>query len=422
MPYRKFLLIAGLILLSAYPLAGCREPVVEAESVRPVKIMVLGKSDLSGSRVFPGTVRAAKRAMLSFRVSGPLVELPAHEGQRVVEGQLLAKIDPRDYQRAVSNIEARLADLNAQYEAMKSARPEDIRRLEAGLAAAQSRLLEASASFRRYQRLYENNNVSKAEYDQARAARDVAESEVKSAEESLAIAKSGARPEDLEAMEARILAMQIDLKKAQDQLSDTELRAPYEGVVAERYVDNFEFVTAFNNILSLQDIRVIEIVAQIPEGVVSAAKQMKYATFTASLSYAPGVHLDAVVTEVATEADPITRTYAVTFQTKQPEDFMVFAGMTAEIEISGVNQGRPGFLVPVTAIFSDEERHSNVWVLDEGSDHVRKVAVELGEPSDDGILVVSGLAPGDRIVTAGTHFLSEDQRVRPVTDELRNRQ
>ena len=418
---KRLLIKVGLILLGIFPLTGCREPVVEVEAIRPVKTIVLDESNRYGSRVFPGTVRAEKRAMLSFRVSGPLVQLPALEGQEVRKGQLLAKIDPRDYERAVSNITARLADLNAQYKAMKSARPEDIRRMEASLAATQSRLLEATASFRRYQRLYENNNISKAEYDQARAARDVAGSEVRSAEESLVIAKSGARPEDLEAMEARIRAMEADLRKAHDQLNDTELKAPYEGRVAERYVDNYEYVTAFNNIISLQDIRVVEIVAQIPESVVSVAKQNRTATFTARLSSAPGVSLEAEPTEYATEADPVTRTYAVTFQTKQPEEFRIFAGMTAEIEFSGMAETAPGFLVPVKAIFSDDAGNKNVWLLDEGSEKVRRVAVELGDPSGDSMWVVSGLESGDRIVTAGTHFISEDQRVRPVTDELRER-
>ena len=134
---KRLLIKVGLIFLGVYPLAGCQEPIVEAETVRPVKIMVLGESNRNGSRVFPGTVRAEKRAMLSFRVSGPLVQVPALEGQEVRKGQLLAKIDPRDYERAVRNIEARLADLNAQYKAMKSARPEDIRRLRETLESFQ---------------------------------------------------------------------------------------------------------------------------------------------------------------------------------------------------------------------------------------------------------------------------------------------
>jgi len=421
MPYKRILLTAGLVFLGVYPLAGCREQAEETEYIRPVKTIVLDDSARREIRVFPGTVRAAKRAMLSFRVSGPLVELPVLEGQQVRKGQLLAKIDPRDYQRAVSNLEARLADLNAQYKAMQSARPEDIRRMEASLSAAQSRLLEAAASFRRYQRLYENNNISKAEYDQARAARDVAESDAQSAQESLTIAKSGARPEDLEAMEARIQAMEADLRKAQDQLKDTELRAPYDGLVAERYVDNYEYMTAFTNVLSLQNINVIEIVALVPERVLSLVKQIKTSTFTAGFSSAPGVRLPAKPTEIAAEADPVTRTYDVIFQTDQPENFVVFAGMTAEVEVSGLKGASEGFLVPVTAVFGGDTGDKYVWVLDEGSDTARKTAVKLGEPSGEGIWVVSGLKSGDRIVTAGTHFLNESQKVRPITDELRDR-
>jgi len=421
MRYKRILLKAWIVLLGVCPLTGCREPMVEADVVRPVKTMVLDESARYGLRVFPGTVRAAKRAMLSFRVSGPLVELPILEGQQVRKGQILAKIDPRDYRRSVSNLEARLADLNAQYKAMESARPEDIRRMEASLGAAQSKLLEATASFRRYQRLYENNNISKAEYDQIRAARDVAESEVQSAEESLTIAKSGARPEDMEAMEARIQAMDADLRRAQDQLNDTELKAPYDGRIAERFVDNYEYVTAFTNVLSLQNIRVVEIVAQIPERLISTGNQIKSSKFVARLSSAPGVNLDAKPTEYASEADPVTRTYSVTFQTEQPEEYVVFAGMTAEIEISGMPGAASGFLVPVAAIFSDDAGNKNVWLLDEGSDKVRKVPVELGDPSGEGIWVMSGLESGERIITAGTHFLSEDQSVRPITDELRDR-
>lgn len=421
MRYKPTAASIAFAFFGACLLSACRQPAAEADAIRPVKTVVLGKPGADTARVFPGTVRAAKRSLLSFRVSGPLVELPAHEGQKVRAGELLAKIDPRDYQSAVNNTAARLADLDAQYKAMKSARPEDIRRMEAMLAAAQSKLLEATASFRRYQRLYENNNISKAEYDQARAGRDVAESEVRSAEESLAIAKSGARPEDLEAMEARIRAMQVDLKKAQDQLSDTELRAPYEGIVAERLVDNFEYVTAFKDILSLQDIRLIEIVAQIPERVASTVRNLRTATCTARFPSAPGVSLPARPTEFAAEADPITRTYAVTFQATQPENFLVFAGMTAEIEVAGAASATQGFLVPVTAIFADDAGNNNVWLLEKGSDRVRKVKVGLGDPSDDGIWVVSGLQPGDQVITAGTHFLTANQQVRPVSDELRER-
>jgi len=164
------LFLLGIVLL----LSACAEEKVQQEVVRPVKVMVVDDSSEGIVRTFPGTTRAAARAELSFRVPGPLVQLPISEGERVSKGELLAQIDPRDFQTAVDNLEASLAGLQAQRKAMNQARPEDIRRLEASLAAAEARLLEAEATFKRYQRLYENENISKAEFDQRRAARDVA--------------------------------------------------------------------------------------------------------------------------------------------------------------------------------------------------------------------------------------------------------
>jgi len=418
---KSALLAASFLILAALGAAGCQQPVEAPETVRPVKTIVLADSNQTSSRSFPGIVRASQRAKLSFRVAGPLVALPVFEGQQVTKGQLLARIDPRDFETDVRNLEARLADLNAQRRAMERARPEDIRRLEAGLAAAQSKLLEATASYRRYQRLYENDNVSKAEFDQARAGRDVAEAEVQSATESLSVARSGARPEDLEAMEARIRSMEAQLQIARDQLKDTELRAPYDGIIAERYVDNYEFVSAFKDIVSLQNASIVEIVAQIPEGLAAMAKRGQRTGFKARFPSISGLELDARPSELSAEADPVTRTYDVTFQALQPESVNLFAGMTAEIEIPGLGEETAGWLVPVAAVFADAAG-SNVWVLDEGSDRPRKVQVRLGEPSGEGIRIMSGLETGMTVITAGAQFLNESQRVRPITDELRDRQ
>ena len=93
---------------------------------------------------------------------------------------------------------------------MESARPEDILREEAHLAAAEARLLEANATFRRYQRLYQDDNVSKAEYDQRRAARDVAVADARASGESLRIARTGAREEDVDAMDAQVRALEAE--------------------------------------------------------------------------------------------------------------------------------------------------------------------------------------------------------------------
>ena len=389
--------------------------------MKPVKLMVLGGSAEGGTRVFPGIVQAAQRARLSFRVSGPLIRFPVRQGQRVSRGTLLAQIDPRDFETAVKNLEARLANLRAQLKAMQVARPEDIRSAEANLAAARARLLEAGATLRRYERLYENDNVSKAEYDQRRAARDVTEAEVRRAEESLTIARTGARSEDIEAMNAQIRAMEAQVLRARDQLEDTSLRASYDGIVAETYLENFEYVQARQQILSLQDVSLVEIVAQIAENIVAQGRRSQFPEFVARFESLPGREFEAQVTEIATEADPVTRTYAVTFQTRQPEEGNIFGGMTAEVLVQKSVGAESIFNVPVSAVFTDGNGDQCVWILNEQSMTVRKTPVRVGQLVGEAATILGGVDGGSKIVTAGASYLAEGQTVREITDELRER-
>ncbi len=409
-------------------LAGCGNKTVEATlPVRPVKIVTLGQDAGTSTRVFPGTLRASERAKLSFRVSGPLIKLPLKEGMAARKGQLLAQIDPRDFETVVQTLEGQLATLTAQRKAMNRARPEDIIRAEANLAAARARLLEAEANFRRYQRLYENDNVSLAEFDQRRAARDVAKADVRAATEALKVARTGARIEDIEAMDARIRSLKAQLKRAQDNLKDTSLRAPYAGTVAEKFVDNFEYVQAQTPILSLQNTEVMELVSQLPEATIAQAKEYKRThggnlpDFFVTFPSLPDVKIPAKVTEISTQADPITRTYSVIFQIPQPKEGTVLAGMTGEVHMVSQLEGEGArFLVPVVAVFTDETGASCVWKMTP-SGTVEKVKVTVGEMTGDQIAIAAGLKRGDKIITAGATSLREGQKVRKITSELRER-
>ena len=407
---------------------GCGEIPAKPDVERPVKTLVIGDATEGASRAFPGTTRAADRAELSFRVSGPLVELPIYEGKEVRKGDLLAQIDPRDFRTAVENLEASLASLQAERRGMNQARPEDIRRLEANLGATKARLLEAEASFRRYQRLYENENISKAEYDERRAARDVAIADVSRAEEELKIGRQGARVEDIEAMDARIRGVEASLRQAKDDLADCSLRAPYDGVVAQRFVDNFEFVQAQESILSLQNISVMELVAQVPETIIagarrseSLARQSDFPEFYALFPSLPDQRIPAEVTEVSAQADPVTRTYAVTFQLPQPEDGVILAGMTGEIYVQAREDSMAGFSVPVSSVFTDENGATCVWLLNEQTMTPDKATVEVGDLIGGSAMILAGVSEGDIVITAGASYLTEDQRVRIITDELRER-
>jgi RND family efflux transporter MFP subunit len=147
---------AGLVAALAISilLAGCarEEPPEPAPVVKPVKTMIIGTAELSG-RSFPGRVEATSQVDLAFRVGGPLIEFPVREGQSVRKDQLVARIDPRDFQ-------IRLNAAKADFE-------------------------RAEADFRRFSALYEKEAISQAQLDQSRATRDVAAAAVDDAEAEL---------------------------------------------------------------------------------------------------------------------------------------------------------------------------------------------------------------------------------------------
>ncbi len=140
-------LLRSLVLVCwlAPAVLGCKQPAPpEPPPVeRPVKVVTVGAATTAGPRSFPGRVAAINQVDLAFRVGGPLIELPALAGDLVKRGQLLARIDPRDFRLAIN--------------------------------AAQARYDRTNADFERFAALYEKDAVSKAQLDQARAARDVAD-------------------------------------------------------------------------------------------------------------------------------------------------------------------------------------------------------------------------------------------------------
>jgi multidrug efflux system membrane fusion protein len=322
---------------------------------RPVKTLVLGESSLTG-RSFPGKVQATQRVDLSFRVSGPLIEFPVFQGQKVEKGQPLARIDPRDYKIAVDE--------------------------------ASARHIEAKADFQRYEQLYIRDAVPLADLDVRRA--------------KLKTAKA-----------------KLDLALAD--LNDTYLRAPFRGYVGAKFVENYQEVRAYENILSLQDVSEIEIVINLPENVIATAKKGTIERLYASFQTAPGKEFLVTLKEISAQADPRTQTYSATFTMPQPEGVRILPGMTAQVHVEGLAGAADNpsyFIIPATAVFAGDTGAQYVWVIDSRDMIVHRKEVKVGAVTGaDSIEVLGGLKTGDMIAVAGISQLQEGMKVRPIGQE-----
>jgi multidrug efflux system membrane fusion protein len=332
---------------------GCGEEAEErAPVVRPVKSIVVGDV-LSGSRSFPGKVEASERVDLSFRVSGRLIELPVERGQEVSRGQLLARIDPRDYRIALDE--------------------------------AKAAFTKAEADYVRYQNLYEKDAVSISELDFHRAQRDVARARLDDAEANLDYTY-------LTAPFAGVIGTRY-VEKFEEVRVNQIICSVHDINSLDIIVDVPEHLIA--NVRNLEDAG-LDVIARFEA--------------------APGEEFRLRFREVAAQADPATRTYELRLTMSQPQSITVLPGMTAEVVARGTRAAAESsvFTVPAGAVFPDEEGKAQaVWVIDPEALTLHKRKVEIGEVTGTGsVEVLSGLRAGERIAVAGVSRMREGMKVR----------
>ncbi len=398
----------------AMGLTGCGDDEPAAKPVRPVRTITVGDFDRIARRSFPGRAKAAREVNLSFRVAGPLIAFPVKVGDQVAAGDPLARIDPTDFEVELRNVEAQLARAKASLAAMRQARPEDIRRLQAAVVQATAKRDRAKADYDRAMgmKAQDPGAVSQATVDRVTEAKTQDEAGLRKAKEELEIGTSGARPEDIDAKKAEIRSLDASVDAARNRLNYTHLKAPFSGKVVATYVENHEDVRAKQPVVRIVDASRIEMVVNIPESLIVLLPQV--GEVSVIFDAFPGQPVSAEITEVGTEATEATRTYPITLSMKQPDDITILPGMAGKA--SGKPKSTPvdqiGIEVPVTAVFGGEDEDvSYVWVV--GDDEtVKRRAVTVGGMTPLGIGISEGLQPGERIVTAGVSYLQEGQKVR----------
>ena len=354
MPHKIFqtsatLMAAGLLLLA------CSKPAPTEAPIRAVKVITVGVDRMQSSAEFTGEVRARVESRLGFRVAGKIVRRQAELGQRVRAGDVLAQLDPQDYQLAATAARAQVT------------------------AAATSRDL-AAADFRRYKELRDQNFISGAELERREAS--------------------------LKASQAQVDQAQAQLTGQGNQAAYTKLVADVSGVVTAVEAEPGQVVSAGTPVVRVAQDGPRDVVFSVPEDRVAF---IKAGSNVAVRLWASTNTLKGVVREVAASADPVTRTYAVKVAMDAKDALPLGATVTVmpqAFEHSGV----PVIKLPTSA-FRQEGQSSAVWVLDTANMTVKLQPVTIATADGNEVVVSAGLQPGMRVVAAGVHVLSPGQKV-----------
>jgi multidrug efflux system membrane fusion protein len=354
--------LVGLVLIGA----GCGgEEVASKPEIRPVRAEIVAMSGAERSRTFSGTFRAGMESRLSFRVPGRVQRLSVSVGQLVSPGYVIAQLDSRDYELQFQEAQASLT------RALASRR-------------------NASAERDRVRELYENDNASLSQWDQARAVAESASAQVESHEKRLEL--------------------------SQLQLDYTSLSAPVAGAIATVDVEVNENVQAGQPIVTLSSSALTEVVVDLPGSVITAIREG--ASAMVECDALPDETFEAFVTEVGVAASGAT-TFPVTVQLTSRDD-RVRPGMAAEVTFRLTSPDMLVNRIFVPAVAVGEDRDGRFVFLAEPEEQdkaiVRRKPVTVGDLTTDGendlIEVLDGLSEGDIIITAGVRRLEDGRLVR----------
>ena len=346
-----------LLVPLAAMLAGCiGEAKVAQEIVRPVKVAVVGEAGSGRTLTYSGVVRPRIESAIGFRVGGKIVQRLVNVGDRVEVGEVIARLDENDLQLAENSAKA-------------------------AVASARSRRDVARDNFERGKALLPQAIISQQAYD--------------------------TRLNELDAAASALDSVEAQLRLATNSVEYATLKADKAGVVTSVMGEPGQVVSTGQTIITLAQAGETEIAVAVPEqdsGHLAIGQPAKI-----TLWAGPRVSIAGRIREIAGQADPTSRTYAIRISIPEAPPIMRL-GMTATVTLR-IDDEAAALVVPVAAL-TESDGSSVVFVVEPANKTVRKTPITVAGTAEDGVRITSGLNPGDLVVIAGAQFLRDGMRVR----------
>jgi RND family efflux transporter MFP subunit len=339
---RLFLSILAL-LLPILLLAGCgakNESQVRVSAdlpAVPVRTQTIETKQWPSTEEVVGTVRARLHATIEARVSGRITELPIDLGQKVAKGQLLARLDAAE--------------------------------IHARLDQAQAGLQQAERDWKRILSLFEQQTVTRSEYDAA---------------------------------DSRYLLAKATVAEAQAMMAYVEVLAPFDGVVTRKWCDVGDLAAPAKPLVEMENPSNLQLEADLPEGIASGIQPGARIAIQSGL---PSAQLFGTVAEIAPAADPASRTFRVKLDL--PPNSPVRSGQFARLLVP--TGERPSLRVPNSAV---AQRGQMELAFTVENQRARLHLVKTGRRINGEVEILSGLDPGDIVVIDNAAQLLDGQPVK----------
>jgi HlyD family secretion protein len=366
------LLVAVVVVLLVAVVIAKKKGLVGGETAIKVAVEEVTKRTIVETVSASGKIQSESEVIISPDVSGEIMELPVKEGDKVIEGQLLVKIDPDIQQSNVERLEAALNTSKA-----------NLANAQSRLAQSDARLINSTANFNRTKKLFEDKVVAQSEFDATTSEFEVAKSDAEASRQSV------------KASRFQVKSAEAGLKEAQKSLTRTEIYSPVNGTISKLNFEKGERVVGTSQmqgseIMTIADLDEMEVTVEVNEN--DIIRVGFHDTCDIEVDAYLGKTFTGIVTNIANSAmssgmgtDQITNfevkvrvlreSYATLVNEKQPDQSPFRPGMSATVDIR-TREVRDVNAVPIQAVTTRSKKELKEQSEEEKSD--RK-----GLPSDD---------------------------------------
>lgn len=391
-------LVAALALVGA--LAGCGKEQKVETPVTPVQVDVVKTYSTSGTVRYSASIVADEPVSLAFKNSGYIVAIHqvkgidgrlrnVQEGDWVEAGTVLARIRDNDYITVVEQAKSQLAETRSALAATESQ-----------LVGAKATLLKAREDYDRAVNLFNSQSMTKSDFEQARTKLDNSQSQVDTLQSQA------------DATRSKISLAQAQLEQAVIVLGDCYLKALRRGQVLQRKIEVGDMAGAGTVGFVLSDTSTVKTIFGVPDRTLSKVHLGQKLTITTE--GLPGQEFPGTVTRIYPVADSTSRVFDVELSLHNPKQALK-VGMIAALELMEEKALEPVTVVPLNAIIRPKDNPQGFAVMvvtdETGRPVARSRTVTLGDAYGN-LIVVSGVQPGERVVTTGGAMVRDGETVR----------
>lgn len=362
------------------------------------------RRDLEVKVTASGSIRPLTPVNISPKEPGRISKIEVDQGDRVKAGQLLARMDDSNLRGELQSAEANLAAAAANLQKMEAGnRPEEIRQARQNLRDAEAQMIAIRSAHRSNQQLFEAGAIGRVSFDTSRSQYLATQERINALKAQLDLVEAGFREEDIAAARAKVRAAEGALQTIRTQIADTFIRAPFSGVITQKYADIGAFVTPTTSASATSSATSssifalagdLEGVANVSETDIGSIHQAQAVELRVDAF--PGRTFHGRVRLIAPESVVVQNvtSFQVRIRLVDPDRSKLLSGMNFT---AGFLMGRrpKALLIPTAAILS-QESGTGVYVLGKNRQpQLRPIAVgaTMGNQSE----VLSGLQEGERI-------------------------